>query len=339
MTTIHRWWEGRPGEIGWLEVTRRPDIGGTLMAPKANEQGDDFWSYSFVREVKEGDLVYHYDGIAQAIVARSIATGLAWEGELVWAARGSSARSTGVVPHPRPGWHHGVEQYERLSTPITLELIRSRADALRLMTDSLKKEVGQPLYFPFEMGKNRPIRPMRGYLFKLPFLELFGLAAIPPSAPMPTVPARTDGLGEDYRAADEHVAVAERDPFAVDPALVERGVRGHAITQNRLAEHLRSRGTVPRSPSCREPNFDLAWRSNDRIFVAEVKSLTSKNEEKQLRLGLGQALRYAHLLGGTPATVPVLILERCPSDSSWEQPCKHLGVILAWPEVFDERLA
>jgi hypothetical protein len=73
------------------------------------------------------------------------------------------------------------------------------------------------------------------------------------------------------------------------------------------------------------------------VFVGEVKSLTASNEEKQLRLGLGQVLRYAHQLGPDGDAVPVLIVERRPSDSSWEKLCVRLGVILAWPEVFDER--
>jgi hypothetical protein len=129
------------------------------------------------------------------------------------------------------------------------------------------------------------------------------------------------------------------DKFAVDPALVERGVRGHANTQNRLAEQLRSLGIEPRSPRPDEPNFDIAWRANGRAFVAEVKSLTIRNEEKQLRLGLGQVLRYVHQLGPDISARAVLVLERCPCDSTWSELCVQLGVILAWPGVFVERLA
>lgn len=70
-----------------------------------------------------------------------------------------------------------------------------------------------------------------------------------------------------------------------------------------------------------------------------MKSLTAGNEERQLRLDLGQVLRYAHQLGSGGAAVPVLVVERCPSDSSWGQLCDKLGVILAWPDVFSERLA
>src|SRR5947209_2641063 len=130
MSGIHKWWEGRPTEIYWLEVTRRPDIGANLKAPQTNERGDAFWSYSLVKEVTEGDLIYHYDGIAQAIVARSHAIGVVWDGEVVWAARGSSARSANIEPHSRPGWYLGLERFERLSAPITLDAIREKDNSM-----------------------------------------------------------------------------------------------------------------------------------------------------------------------------------------------------------------
>jgi hypothetical protein len=152
---------------------------------------------------------------------------------------------------------------------------------------------------------------------------------------------RTAGavLGEAYRDADENAGVADRDPFPIDPELVERGVRGHATTQNRLAQHLRSIGLEPRSPKPDEPNLDLAWKNGARIYVAEVKSITANNEEKQLRLGLGQVLRYTYQLRGDEETVPVLVVERRPSDQSWEDLCSALGVVLAWPDVFSDRFA
>jgi hypothetical protein len=53
-----------------------------------------------------------------------------------------------------------------------------------------------------------------------------------------------------------------------------------------------------RTPRPDEPQYDLAWLAGDTLYVAEVKSLTAANEERQLRLGLGQVLRYTHLLAG-----------------------------------------
>jgi hypothetical protein len=340
MAKINRWWVDNPREKLWLEVTRRDDIGANLKAPQANEQGEDYWSYSLIHEIEEGDLVYHYDGVAQAITARSVATGIVWTQDVVWAARGSSARSANIAPHSRPGWYLGLESFERLPTPITLDSIRNQADAVRSLTASLRLEFGEPLYFPFEISDRRPIRPMQGYLFKLPsgFRELFGVPPTP--LPMPAIMSSShQGLGDDYRTADEILTIPRVDPFAVDPALVERGVRGHAVTQNALAGYVRSLGLEPRSPRPGEPNFDVAWQCGSRIFVAEVKSLTIRNEEKQLRLGLGQVLRYADQLRTDVRAVPVLAVERCPTDSSWEQLCNNLGVMLVWPEAFAQRLS
>ena len=338
MAGPHKWWASDPGERFWLEVTRRDDIGVNLKAPQTGENGSDQWRYSIIKEIADGDIIYHYDGYTRAIVARSVATGQVWADDIIWAARGLSARSANIQPHLRPGWYLGLEDFIKLHQPITLEDIRSRSSDVRAISAALEKNFGNPLYFPFELGK-RPIRPMQGYLFKMPkaFVELFALEDLVREE---LISRRgEEKIGEEYRAADEFQSVEARDPFATDPALVERGVRGHAATQNALAEWVRLSGSTPLSPRYGEPNFDLLWRINKTVSVAEVKSLTRSNEEKQLRLGLGQVLRYAHQLRHLGEVVPVLVAERKPSDSTWEDLCARLGVLLCWPEVFESRLA
>jgi hypothetical protein len=116
----------------------------------------------------------------------------------------------------------------------------------------------------------------------------------------------------------------------LDPALVERGLRGHADTQNELARVLHDAGLTPRSRLPQEPNFDLAWQIGDTVFVAEIKSITDDNEEEQLRLGLGQVLRYRQRLQriGYPKVIAVLIPERPPRDPSWAELCHDLHVIM-----------
>jgi hypothetical protein len=178
---------------------------------------------------------------------------------------------------------------------------------------------------------------MQGYLFKLPtaFLALF-LSNVQSSSSVVSIqPPISLLLGDEYRPADEEAASAERDPFAIDPALVERGIRGHAITQNALASYLRSLGLEPLSPRMEDPNFDIAWRNGERVFVAEIKSLTNANEEKQLRLGLGQVLRYAQQMRRLGSVSPVLLVERRPSDESWSLLCREIGVILVRPDIFE----
>ena len=111
-------------------------------------------------------------------------------------------------------------------------------------------------------------------------------------------------------------------------------LRAHRVTQNHLARLIEEQGLKPRRPKKSEPDFDLAWTSGDRVFVAEVKSLTAANQERQLRLGLGQVLRYAQVLTSVQSrdVVPLLVVEKEPADSSWVELCTRLGVSLLWPD-------
>lgn len=335
---INEWWSGRYEERYWLEVTGRNDLGVNLKAPQTNEQGDEFWSYSLLKFVEPGDVIFHYDRPRQAIVAWSVATGELWEDMVVWAARGISARTAGIQPHTRPGWYVGLEQFFVFKQPVLLDEIRTVQAELTVKRKQLAALVGDPLYFPFEMGTKRPLRPMQGYLFKLP---AFFVAQFPELKTHKIQLQIREGIsyfGSEYRAADENTTVGQRDPFSVDPTLVERALRSHAATQNALATYLKEHGVQPRSPASNEPNFDLAWIYDTTTWVAEIKSLTEANEEKQLRLGLGQLLRYRQLLGPKGNVRAVLVTERRPTDSSWENLCKELDILITWPDNWQQKL-
>lgn len=155
---------------------------------------------------------------------------------------------------------------------------------------------------------------------------------------------RPDTLGADYRPGDEEVQTAAPEPFDVDPDERDRGTQAHHETQNALAAIVRDRGLLPRSPKG-EPNFDIAWQGEDgRLIVVEVKSITPRNAEKQMRLGLGQLLRYRNLLGADGSdVVAVLALSAEPRDRRWIDLCDELEVGLIWrpelAEMLDARLA
>ncbi len=71
-------------------------------------------------------------------------------------------------------------------------------------------------------------------------------------------------------------------------------------------------------------------------WVAEVKSVAPQNEERQLRLALGQVVRYRQLLAADGQDVrAVIAVEREPSDSSWRQLCVDEGIALLWPGQMD----
>ncbi len=107
-----------------------------------------------------------------------------------------------------------------------------------------------------------------------------------------------EDVGDAYRGPEPPSGSRSRDPFEVDPGLLDRANAAHVSTQRAVADHLRALGIEPRSPLRENPDDDLAWVVNGTVYVCEVKSLTARNERQQLRLGLGQVLHYRHLLEG-----------------------------------------
>jgi hypothetical protein len=146
-------------------------------------------------------------------------------------------------------------------------------------------------------------------------------------------------IGRPYTNVGQLPPSAPIEPFDVDPDNVDRGKQAHASTQDALADFLRSQDIEPLCPAPGEPEFDIAWEHDGTVFIAEVKSITDTNEEKQLRLGLGQVLRYRHLFGRKDiSVVAVLVAEREPTDASWIETCQSSSVWLAWPAAFEQLL-
>jgi hypothetical protein len=326
----------------WLEITDRADVGANLNAPLYNKNGQPNWTYDLVQEVKEGDKVFHYKD--RAIVGVSRAAGQSWFDDVFWAAHGSASRTARIEPHRRPGQYMSLEGYVSIEPILSLDEIRRREAEIIQVRDELSAQRGGALRFPFVRYRDQGLRAFQGYLVEFPgelaalfpslirAMERLDLGMVQATASEPLE------VGTVYRAADENASAATRDPFSIDPALVERGCRGHAVTQNALAKFLRARGIEPLSPSSPEINFDLGWRSAGRFFVAEVKSCTNANVEKQLRLGLGQVLRYRSLLedavGG--AVVAVVALETDLADASRRRLCDTLGVRLVAAPGFED---
>ena len=63
--------------------------------------------------------------------------------------------------------------------------------------------------------------------------------------------------------------------------------------------------------------------------------MTPQNEERQLRLALGQVLRYAQQLAYKDKPIrKVIAIERRPTDTTWIQLFGRYDVMLVWPETF-----
>ena len=333
---INDWWPDDPQQRFWLEITDRPDIGIDLHCPQRDATGNRTPGYSLIWFVQVNDIVFHYDKNAHAITGWSRAAGPVTEAPTVWLSHRGSTRRRLHQERAQPGWWLDLDGPFLLAPPLTLAQIRASAPQLRTVLEALHSEHPGSLYFPFSFYGGTEPRPQQPYLNKLPmeFVALFPALAI--AARQASPEAEDDGaratpsLGAAYREARVSPLASGRQPFTVDPALVERGLKGHSDMQNALAQVLRQAGIEPRSSLPREPNFDIAWETEGTVFVAEVKSITDDNEEEQLRLGLGQVLRYRHRLQGLghDHVVAVLAPERAPRDCSWVELCHELGVVL-----------
>lgn len=149
----------------------------------------------------------------------------------------------------------------------------------------------------------------------------------------PAIRARHTAIGGDYVNVEESVSTREGVVFKKDPQQVDRGLRGHATTQNALANWLRTESIIPLRAGT--VNFDLAWEVNGVLYVAEIKSLHQLNERNQIRLGIGEVIDFAHRLGGARK---VLAVEREPSDPEWPYVCSDAGIQLVWPGRFESLL-
>jgi hypothetical protein len=343
---VNIWWADNPAERYFLETTDRSDVGVDLKAPQATDKGQaNHPSYVLIKEVRPGDVVLHYHLPSRRIALWSRVASRPFEEDIVWGAHGVVARKAGVEPYRRPGWRVLLEGPFELPTPVTFADLRIAEPEIRAVFEAVRAQHQGSLYLPLEISDKRPLRPTQFYLTKAP---LAWISAVPGLAVVPAAVDRAGSsditgpvllaampderkLGQDYIRADEEAATSEREPFGVDPNLVDRGLRGHARTQNALADLI---GAAARSARADEPQFDLAWLDGDELYIAEVKSSTASNEERQLRLGLGQVLRYAHLLSVHYRVRPVLAVERQPADDSWQGLCDQHGVLLVWPPSF-----
>lgn len=333
---VNDWWADDPRQRFWLEITDRPDIGVDLHCPQRDANGNRTPGYSLIWCVQVDDIVFHYDKNEHAITGWSRAAGQVTEVPTVWLSHRAATRRRLHQERAQPGWWLDLDGPFPLDLPLTLAQIRASAPQLRAVLEALRSDHPGSLYFPFSFYGGTEPRPQQPYLNKLPAesVELFPAMAAAvrlASSEADDCDARTTPLlGTAYREAQVSPLPSERQPFAVDPALVERGLKGHADMQNELAQVLRQAGIEPRSRLPREPNFDIAWVTEGTVFVAEIKSITDDNEEEQLRLGLGQVLRYRHRLRGLghDRVVAVLAPERAPRDTSWEELCDELGVVL-----------
>lgn len=287
---INDWWASDDRQRFWLEITDRPDIGVDLHCPQRDAVGRHNPGYSLIWWVRTDDIVFHYEKDERAITAWSRVAGQVTEAPTVWLSHRAATRRRLQQERPQEGWWLDLDGPFMLEPPLSLAQIRAKALDLRALLVTLRSDHSGSLYFPFSFYGGTEPRPQQPYLNKLPaeFVDLFPVLAKATGSEAPDSGDHAGlgalPLGTSYRESRVSPVPSERQPFTVDPALVERGLKGHADTQNELALVLRQAGIDPRSRLPHEPNFDLAWEARGAAFVAEIKSVTNDNEEEQLRL-------------------------------------------------------
>lgn len=110
------------------------------------------------------------------------------------------------------------------------------------------------------------------------------------------------------------------EPGEIDADLLSDGFERHNKSQNLLADLLEKNGASVFMSHGGLPKFDLLWTSERGSFVCEVKSVTSENEETQLRKAIGQVLRYQCQLetAGIPCSA-VVLTDVLVKDLSWHK--------------------
>jgi hypothetical protein len=109
---------------------------------------------------------------------------------------------------------------------------------------------------------------------------------------------------------------------------------------HQLKDAILAAGLEPLVPERPDPLFDIAFYAEDgeTLAVIEVKSLSDEHAVQQLRLGLGQVLHYAHLLGAERPVRGALAVPIEPAEE-WRGVCAAAGVTLIVAHELDAAIA
>ena len=328
------WWEGDPSERFWCEITDRSDIGADLKSPQRNEAGHEYWSYSLMRAVWPGDVVFHYSTRLKAIVGASVAGGPLEERQIRWTPHGTVGRAKAETRGDRPGWWLPLYSYRPLETPLSLTSLQGGPDRvwIEAWTDEKRKSGTAAPMSPFQLYPGQ-LRASQGYLTKMPraFVDRWpelGRAARSLESSSADLAALDEVIPPRVSLHANEATFRPKDPSeyqAMIRASVQTRSRKHEAVVNQLAELLRSKGATV---SNQHP-FDLLVTVPLEVLF-EVKVVRNHRPVFAIREAIGQLLEYRFFLRRDCLNL-CIVLDESPGLALAEF-AESVGLLVCWLE-------
>jgi hypothetical protein len=222
MDGINAWWDGLAGERFWLGVTGHDGNGEVLASPCGPRNGVTSGTQPLIHHVREGDAVFQYDEVQQAIVSWSTPRGRVQKRRLSWSDMVLSGEDSAIASSPVPSWTITLEGTKPLESAVPLaEIARVQWDLFPELRE-FEDRVGEPLHYPFAMGDASSTLLLPGYVFKIPalFVQRFPALARVAEQVRWTADARTRASDrpreEPFPATRETRGVPSRASESVD---------------------------------------------------------------------------------------------------------------------------
>lgn len=178
MNGINAWWEDVPEERFWLGVSRpdREDV--VIAVPCGSGRSTASGSHPLIRHVADGDLVFLFDEEREAIVAWSLARGGVSKRRLAGSRPGHRPDPEPARRARQPCWTIRLEPPRALEEVVSLEHIARLQSELFPALRGLEDRVGDPLHYPFALGRSDATHLLAGRVFKLPALFVAACPAL-----------------------------------------------------------------------------------------------------------------------------------------------------------------
>lgn len=327
------WWATESQERYWCEITDRVDIGADLKCPQADKRGSSYWSYSLIREVQAGDVIFHYSTNTHSYVGASVAGAPLEERPIAWQPHGTVGRGDDHAAAERPGWWLPLYGFEKSVVPLTLAVLQEPTnDAWIRNWVTEKGSESDRVAAPVQLYPGR-LRGSQGYLTKMPldFVERWSELRMLADA--------IDDVAEQIEGSSPTPMIANvGDPgqFA-SKAETPYDVVLAASVQHRTREHERLLRVTAKWLGMNHPRLIASSRrhpldmlvSGATHLIVEAKTTRRIHAGFAIRQALGQLYEYRYFIGPQEANL-VVLLDAKPEDMFIDYLENHLGIGLLW---------